>query len=435
MLPKVPLFGRQRSDTVSNNSAHQPPRSGPLPVSPPQRSVSAMDRAQFVAPSPPRQRSASAMAQRAFPEARRKDSGLMAESRPDDRAAAHSRAQTADNRNDVKISFFERYKQMTATTAGSITPNMNSPAIGSSAAGMLLKHGSDEEEEMVASPIQTVFTLEDDYEDGQGSALPWATPILAESPVIKQGQTGREEMRAHQRHQTSESGASSNSSASSSQSGRYGLVSGPESEEVVTPSQSWGEGLAERAGGTSVRNRKEEGKTGLGLEMVLENLEQIGEEDQDEGERVVFGVISPPPRCGSEDTPRMNPSSSSSTIHTHESHSRSRTAPESKRSIASERRSKTCQKCGDTVGGSKRFVERDGVVLCERDWKKLYLPSCRRCNLPIEKSAVSSSDGQLKGKWHRACFTCTRCDRPFEGDSFYVHAGRPWCQHHYHEEK
>lgn len=99
------------------------------------------------------------------------------------------------------------------------------------------------------------------------------------------------------------------------------------------------------------------------------------------------------------------------------------------------RRKKTCQKCGTIVGGSKRFVERDGVVLCEQDWKKLYLPSCRNCNLPIEKSAVSSSDGQLKGKWHRACFTCTKCDSPFEGDDFYVLGGKPWCQYHYHEEK
>jgi hypothetical protein len=99
------------------------------------------------------------------------------------------------------------------------------------------------------------------------------------------------------------------------------------------------------------------------------------------------------------------------------------------------RRPKVCVKCSEAVGGSKRFVERDGVVLCERDWKKMYLPSCRKCRLPIEKSAVSSSDGQLKGKWHRACFTCTRCDKGFETDDFYVLEGRPWCQYHYHEEK
>lgn len=34
---------------------------------------------------------------------------------------------------------------------------------------------------------------------------------------------------------------------------------------------------------------------------------------------------------------------------------------------------------------------------------------CRRCDLPIEKQAVSSSDGQLKGKYHRNCFNCHEC--------------------------
>lgn len=161
---------------------------------------------------------------------------------------------------------------------------------------------------------------------------------------------------------------------------------------------------------------------------------------------MVFGSDSPRGTTGST---RMPNSNSASTItatnrpylstNSKDAHARSRTAPEvrsvSVASNYSDRRRKTCQKCGETVGGSARFVERDGIVLCEKDWKKLYLPSCRRCSLPIEKSAVSSSDGQLKGKWHRACFTCERCEKPFAGDSFYVHGGKPWCQYHYHEEK
>lgn len=60
---------------------------------------------------------------------------------------------------------------------------------------------------------------------------------------------------------------------------------------------------------------------------------------------------------------------------------------------------------------------------------------CRRCDKPIETAAVSSADGQLKGKWHRACFTCFECDCPFDNDSFYVHADKPYCQLHYHQLK
>ncbi len=37
------------------------------------------------------------------------------------------------------------------------------------------------------------------------------------------------------------------------------------------------------------------------------------------------------------------------------------------------------------------------------------LNQCRRCDLPIEKQAVSSSDGQLKGKYHKDCFNCYTC--------------------------
>ena len=60
---------------------------------------------------------------------------------------------------------------------------------------------------------------------------------------------------------------------------------------------------------------------------------------------------------------------------------------------------------------------------------------CRRCALPIETSAISSSDGQLKGKWHRECFMCHECDQPFSGESFYVFGDKPYCQLHYHRLK
>jgi hypothetical protein len=72
-------------------------------------------------------------------------------------------------------------------------------------------------------------------------------------------------------------------------------------------------------------------------------------------------------------------------------------------------------------------------VLCERCWKNLYLPKCRRCNLSIEKQAVSSSDGQLKGKYHKECFNCDTCHKSFPDKSFYVYDGKPLCAYHYHE--
>lgn len=58
---------------------------------------------------------------------------------------------------------------------------------------------------------------------------------------------------------------------------------------------------------------------------------------------------------------------------------------------------------------------------------------CRRCDQTIERAAVSSSDGQLKGKYHRACFSCWTCETPFPDKTFYVFDGRPFCRFHYHE--
>ncbi|KAK0451096.1 hypothetical protein EV421DRAFT_1732071 [Armillaria borealis] len=50
-----------------------------------------------------------------------------------------------------------------------------------------------------------------------------------------------------------------------------------------------------------------------------------------------------------------------------------------------------------------------------------------------KKQAVSSSDGQLKGKYHKDCFNCHICHKSFPDKTFYVFDGRPLCAYHYHE--
>ncbi|GBE82123.1 hypothetical protein SCP_0405030 [Sparassis crispa] len=94
---------------------------------------------------------------------------------------------------------------------------------------------------------------------------------------------------------------------------------------------------------------------------------------------------------------------------------------------------KVCVRCEKTID-DERWIQMDGgSVLCDRCWKNMYLPKCRRCNLTIEKQAVSSSDGQLKGKYHRECFNCHTCHKTFPDKSFYVFDGKPFCAYHYHE--
>ncbi|WVQ78546.1 hypothetical protein IAT38_000632 [Cryptococcus sp. DSM 104549] len=460
IMPSQPLSVRQRPELVHS-------RTDPIPrQSPPSRSRT---------PASPPQRSQSAMSQRSAPtgHARRQESiSSDSSSRVGDSLAELLKGRAgvgaAPEKANSTGKFFEKVKEMNRSNSIlSRTNTMSTSSVGAGRAVGMARTGSGEtadRDRLVASPSGTTFDLDDDFDDDeQHSALPWATGGLEESPRLSIVTKPADPVRSHHRYPTAGSEASTSSSASSNKSGRWGGggASGPESEEVVTPSQSW-EGLADRANGG-----------GVGRDI----LQQIGEEEEEEEERVVFGSSAEkkkggegamsasnsastitsryPPTIASYPTPtkarhadpptqthRSKPSHSHSHSQSQSNYSHSRSgsvserAPERERERqrAPQRKPKICQKCGETVGGAKRFVERDGVVLCEMDWKKLYLPACRRCNLPIEKSAVSSSDGQLKGKWHRACFTCTRCDKPFAGDSFYVHGGKPWCQFHYHEE-
>lgn len=97
------------------------------------------------------------------------------------------------------------------------------------------------------------------------------------------------------------------------------------------------------------------------------------------------------------------------------------------------RAAKRCCICDCSLSSSRTpFVERDGKFLCARDWKELYLPKCRKCNLSVEKGAVKSSDGALRGVFHRSCFSCAACEAPFADGSFYVYNNQPYCSRHYH---
>ncbi|KAG6877029.1 hypothetical protein C0993_010962, partial [Termitomyces sp. T159_Od127] len=94
---------------------------------------------------------------------------------------------------------------------------------------------------------------------------------------------------------------------------------------------------------------------------------------------------------------------------------------------------KVCLKCNEMIENGRWIATESGSVLCERCWKHMYLPKCRRCDLPIENAAVSSADGQLRGKYHRECFNCYVCHKSFPDKSFYVFDGKPLCKYHYHE--
>lgn len=70
--------------------------------------------------------------------------------------------------------------------------------------------------------------------------------------------------------------------------------------------------------------------------------------------------------------------------------------------------------------------QRDPAVQASRG-------NCRACGQAITGKSVSSADGRLSGRYHKACFVCTSCREPFQTAEFYVLDDRPYCKHHYHQ--
>ncbi|UNI20538.1 hypothetical protein JDV02_006616 [Purpureocillium takamizusanense] len=58
---------------------------------------------------------------------------------------------------------------------------------------------------------------------------------------------------------------------------------------------------------------------------------------------------------------------------------------------------------------------------------------CKACGLAIRGKSISSADGRLTGKYHKACFVCTTCSEPFSSAEFYVLDNKPYCEQHYHK--
>ena len=59
--------------------------------------------------------------------------------------------------------------------------------------------------------------------------------------------------------------------------------------------------------------------------------------------------------------------------------------------------------------------------------------NCRGCGELIRGKSVSSADGRLTGRYHKACFVCKTCQAPFQTVDFYVMDNNPYCSRHYHE--
>ncbi|KAI9488594.1 hypothetical protein BDB00DRAFT_36549 [Zychaea mexicana] len=92
-----------------------------------------------------------------------------------------------------------------------------------------------------------------------------------------------------------------------------------------------------------------------------------------------------------------------------------------------------CYHCYQPIDERTGYKEHQGRLYCRADFKALFLPSCRACGKPVERQAVSATDGKLQGKWHLECFGCHTCHREFPDNTFYVFDNAPYCKRHYHQ--
>ncbi|RIA93053.1 hypothetical protein C1645_691012 [Glomus cerebriforme] len=84
-----------------------------------------------------------------------------------------------------------------------------------------------------------------------------------------------------------------------------------------------------------------------------------------------------------------------------------------------------CRECGNPFEGG--FMVHDGFPYCEKDWSKLFAPKCKGCKENIKGEFMKA----LEGMWHRDCFVCVTCKKPFYSSYYYIFEGKPYCDEHY----
>ena len=84
-----------------------------------------------------------------------------------------------------------------------------------------------------------------------------------------------------------------------------------------------------------------------------------------------------------------------------------------------------CEECKEPLGKSNdaKFTEKDGKVFCIKDYQKLFLSACHKCNKLIENTVTLALDK----KWHADCFVCIKCNSKFKNGKFFIENGEPTC--------
>uniref|UniRef100_H2ZMC5 LIM zinc-binding domain-containing protein n=1 Tax=Ciona savignyi TaxID=51511 RepID=H2ZMC5_CIOSA len=86
-----------------------------------------------------------------------------------------------------------------------------------------------------------------------------------------------------------------------------------------------------------------------------------------------------------------------------------------------------CAMCSNFFG-DEGFHEYEGKPYCRADYYNMFAPKCGGCMKPILSNYISA----LNAQWHPECFVCRECLAPFTNASFFELDGQPYCETHYH---
>lgn len=281
---------------------------------------------------------------------------------------AVSTESTSQTGSSGKLPFFERYKKMAENTNGATsmvrqisvrednrlrkTPARLNPDLDVVGEG-------EESNVLVESPSRFGFSEKDGQEES--SALPWLRRGSETSMLDRR-------LGSSQAKTFSDASLSSNGSTSESKAR-------PGDMAIITPSASMNQldGVAmgtHRAYQPPLRVRDASGPDGELIEGLIEDLKT----DLDR-----LGMLSPNMSVDrrtereSYQSSLLAPSDSISTPGLDLQRRKSDSTKISPQAVPGKR---ACQKCGVSLKG-RRYVKRDGIVLCEADWKEMFLPKVR----------------------------------------------------------
>ncbi|WP_395241596.1 LIM domain-containing protein, partial [Salmonella sp. s51933] len=83
-----------------------------------------------------------------------------------------------------------------------------------------------------------------------------------------------------------------------------------------------------------------------------------------------------------------------------------------------------CSECHNPLAG-KKFHKMGRKLVCKPCYREKYAKTCNHCRQIIEANIKFVVDDD--NYYHRECFTCSKCNRPIDGEKYHVKGDKRIC--------